>query len=495
MQLHQAGDLARAEAMYREVLAVEPGQADAWHLLGAIFWQRGDLEEGEKLIRHATKIWGKSPDYFADLGGVLKQKGLLPEAVREYKTALKLDPGHKNARVGIMKCYSHQGYKLASEYHWDEAEANYLALLALNPGDPAVLNNLAEMYQHSGNREKALEFYSRALEAKPDYAIIRYNRAICRLGLNDLPGGWEDLAASIQDWLPRMHKRPLIPWLHVPLWDGSSLKGKKILIWGDQGIGDEVLFASMIPELQAQGADITIECNGRFLDLFTRSFPGIKAVERKEWPFFPIDFDFHAPGLWLPRWLRPDFNSFPAHRGYLKADRQKTEMLRARYCALAEKSGKKRVVGVSWFSKTEGWGEDRRITLREMAEALPKDDALYIDLQYGDRQAEIAEVCAALPDFAFHHDPEIDQMKDMDAFAAQICACDAVATIGNTTAHMAGALGVPGAVLLPVEGLTWYWFEKRPDSPWYPGLKMLRKERENGWKKALAALPGALTQL
>src|SRR6185312_3023742 len=101
---------------------------------------------------------------------------------------------------------------------------------------------------------------------------------------------------------------------------------------------------------------------------------------------------------------------------------------------------------------------------------------------------ETSKVQEEFPDFTFYHDPEIDQLRNMDEFAAQIAACDRVIGIGNTTAHMAGALGVPGEILLPIAGLTWYWFTQITECPWYPRLQLLRKEKEGDWSGALAKL-------
>jgi tetratricopeptide (TPR) repeat protein len=492
MALHQGGEIERAMQLYREVLTKEPEQADALHLLGAAHWQKTELDEAEKLIRRAIAVWGKEAAYFADLGGVLNQKNAIDEAITAYKMALKLDPHHKNARNGLANAYGRKGFEASRTYQWEEAEEAYGKLLALKPGDPAALNNLGEIRHHAGDRAKAEQFYSEALAQRPDYDIVRFNRGICRLGLENLTGGWADLAASTTDWLPRMDDGKNIPWLRVPLWDGGDLKDKKILLWGNQGIGDEILFASMIPDLLARGAKVSVECMDRLAPLFARSFPGVTIGIRRNLPQFgPADFDVQAPGLWLGRWVRPHFASFPERRAYLKADAAKTEAFRARYLAM----GKKRVVGISWHTKSQGRADARRLSLQELVRALaPKfsfAETLFVDLQYGDHRAEREEVAQAHPGFTLDHDPDVDQLLDMDIFAAQLAACDEIVSIGNTTAHLAGALGVKGQILIPLAGLTWYWFETRENSPWYPSLRLLRKTEEGNWKGALQKLSPA----
>lgn len=484
MDLHQAGNLDRAMQMYRDVLVQDPKQADALHLLGAAEWQKGNLEEAETLIRRAIAVWDEDAGYFSDLGHVLHAKSDLAGAIAAYKEALAIDPKQPHALKGLADTYGHHAFELAKQFRWDEAEAAYRALLEIRPDDAGALNNLAELYQHAGEREKACALYTGALNAKPDFHVLRANRAICQLGLNRLQEGWQDLADSVPGWLPRVDKRENLPWLLLPLWDGGDLTGKKILIWGDQGIGDEVLFASMLPDLIARGAQVTVECMDRLAPIFARSFPMAVIALRRPRPVIGAEFDCQAPGLWLGRWLRADFESFPARASYLKADADRTAALRARYQAF----GKKHIVGLAWHSISGGRAEQRRISLMELAAALPRADTLFIDLQYGDHQAEREDAGRALPDFTFFHDAEIDQLKDMDAFAAQMAACDRIVTIGNTTAHMAGALGVPATVLLPHAGLTWYWFEERLNSPWYPTLTILRKPLDGDWGGVLRGM-------
>jgi len=488
MNLHQAGDIDRAMQMYRDVLAQDPKQADALHLLGVAEWQKHNLDEAEKLIRRAISIWDEDAGYFSDLGHVLVSKGTLAEAIEVYKAALAIDPAQPHAENGLADTYARYAFELAKERRWEEAEGAYQQRIAMRPDDAVSLNNLAELYQHSGEREKACALYDEALKKWPDFHTLRANRAICALGLNKLEEGWGGLAASVPGWLSRMDNRKALPWLGLPLWDGSDPRGKKILIWGDQGIGDEILFTSMVPDLIEQGALVTVECMDRLAPIFRRSFPEAATVVRTDPPAIGTDFDFQAPELWLGRWLRPDFASFPARRSYLKADPDKTATLRARYQAF----GKSKIVGIAWHSKSMGRAEHRRVALHELASALPQADTLYIDLQYGDHQAERDEVGRALPGFMLFHDPEVDQLKDMDIFAAQLAACDHIVTIGNTAAHMAGALGVSAHVLLPRAGLTWYWFEDRGESPWYPSLKLLRKQQEGDWSTALAHVSSPL---
>lgn len=484
MALHQQGGIERAAAMYREALEINPQESNAWHLLGVAAWQCGDLNAAEADIRKAIGFHGEAPAYHCNLGGVLKQKGEFAKAIETYREALSLLPDYADAKRGLAESYGRYGHALAAGFEWERAKAAYRALLEINPKDSGALNNLAQILHNSGHEDEALPLYDRAIELKPENGLAHFNRGICRLGESRLTEGWRDIAESTADWLPLMDKRKNLPWAHMPLWDGGNLRGKKILVWGDQGIGDEIIYASMIPELVAQGAIVTVECAPRLVPLFARSFPAIAVLPREAKPLAQGGFDYHAPGLWLARWLRKDFGQFSARSSYLAADKEKTKTLRDRYAAL----GKAKIIGVAWTSKTAGYGVHRRVNLAELVAALPRKGVLYIDLQYGDTTEERAAAQEKSPDFTLHHDPTIDQMQDMDGFAAQIAACDGVITIGNTAAHLTGALGIPGAVFAPYAGRTWYWFKRGEECPWYPSLALLWPDTPDRFTRSVALL-------
>jgi hypothetical protein len=204
--------------------------------------------------------------------------------------------------------------------------------------------------------------------------------------------------------------------------------------------------------------------------LLQRSFPTATILPRRPQPLPGTDFDFHAPGLWLARCLRPSMESFARQKSFLKADPEKTARLRQRYEAL----GIRRIIGVSWFTLSHAYGTQRSIPLPDILKALPLDDILVVDLQYGHTETAWQQARQMFPNLATIHDDEVDQFKDMDIYAAQVAACDAVMTICNTTSHVAGALGVPASVLMSDIGLTWYWFADGADCPWYPSLRLLR---------------------
>ncbi|MFY9287776.1 MAG: tetratricopeptide repeat protein [Alphaproteobacteria bacterium] len=480
MSLHQQGDLNQAEQIYKEVLAIEPNEPNALHLLGVVAWKRGDLPAAHSHIQKAIQLHPTVAAYHSNLAGVLRQMGMTDEAIASYEKSLLLDPKHEVARKELALTLHQQGMAASKDKNWDLAQKAYSRVLELDPNNVATLNNLAAVVQHLNDRNAAYGYYRRALEAAPDNLMLRYNRSICYLTDKKFSEGWADFRGSKAHWQPTIDKRASLPWAHVPFWDGRDLKGKKILLWGDHGIGDEVLFASMVPDLIERGAIITMEVMDRLKPLMERSFPTVTVHMRQEPPLPGPNFDFQAPWLWLTSYLRPTINDFPKRLSYLKADDEQKARLRKRY----EAFGKKHIIGVSWFSMSHTWGTRRSITLPEILGSLPLDDVLIIDLQYGETADAWREAKKAFPHLTTFHDDEVDQFIDMDIFAAQVAACDSVVTICNTTSHIAGALGIPAAVLMSDFGLTWYWFADGAECPWYPSLTLLRPSAKDRLKSA-----------
>jgi ADP-heptose:LPS heptosyltransferase len=192
--------------------------------------------------------------------------------------------------------------------------------------------------------------------------------------------------------------------------------------------------------------------------------------------------DAHTPIGGLGQYLRPTLAAFPRRpQGYLVADRVRAAQLRAR---LAPDG--RRVIGLSWRSIAARIGKSKSAELADFAALMQLPQCRFVDLQYGDTRAERGAIARELGVCVEHLD-DIDTTNDIDGLAALIAACDAVVTVSNTTAHLAGALGKPTCVLVPFgHARIWYWLKGRPDSPWYPHLRLWRQARTQPWADVIA---------
>lgn len=482
--LHRQGDREAARIIYKNVIEKDPNEPNAWHLLGVASWQDKDLESAEEYIRKAIGLHNSAALYYSNLGGILRQKGDLKDSISQYEKAHLLDPYSESVKKELSQTLHRHALALTEERKWVEVKTAYNRVLELEPDNIPTLNNLAAVIQYLDSRAEAITYYNKALAVDPKNLLVLYNRSICYLTDQRLEEGWVDFAEGKQHWRRLQDNREHLPWTNIPLWNKEDLIGKEILIWGNQGIGDEIIYASMVPEIIERKAIITIECHPRLVSLFERSFPETRVLPRQNPPLPDAHYDYQAPGMWLACQLRNNKDAFSKSASFLKADSDLTKILRQRYRAF----GKKYIVGLSWFTVSPVWGKARSIPLPDMLKTLPLKDMLIIDMQYGKTEQAWHEARQVFPELTIFHDTDIDQFQDMDSFASQVAACDVIYTISNTTSHVAGALGVPSVVLMSDIGLTWYWFSEGSHCPWYPSLYLLRPSETNRYEKAAELL-------
>jgi len=437
---HQEGRLADAERMYKEILRVDPEQADSLHLLGMIAYQRGCHENAVELTRKAIAIKGNAASFHSNLGNV-----------------------HQSQRKLI------------------EAGACYQRALVLKPGLAEVWVNLGNIYKAQGEVESSLTCYRRALAINPELAEAAAGESMALLLSGDFASGWIHFDRR---WQTRDFNSPMRAY-PIPLWNGKKLASGRLLIWGEQGIGDEIMFAGLIPDAIRTGSRCVLDCDARLSPLFARSFPGVDVVSGFDLGSHPeLEIAAHLPGGSLPRLFRATKDSFAATTSpYLVADLTGRERFRAEY-----RDGRK-LVGLAWHTRNKTTGIDRCVELSMLAPIFAQPGIRWFSLQYGDHDALEKEV-AGTPMVV---DRTVNQFTDVDRFAAQIAAMDLVITIDNSTAHLAGALGIPTWVLLPFAP-DWRWMLDRDDSPWYPTMRLFRQKTTGDWQAVMQTVKCAIGQ-
>lgn len=354
--------------------------------------------------------------------------------------------------------------------------------------------NLAVALEQVARYREAFAAYSKVLSLEPEHVATHNNLALLMLRLGEFESGWRHY-----EWRWAQVQKEHEQHFSIPRWQGEPLQGKTLLIWAEQGIGDHIMFASMLEELSALGGTVYYEIYERLDALFRRSFPtvqfirrelqgtaqdGSQTMHRQTWP----KSDYHIPMGSLGALLRPSLESFPRRQQYLKADPEHVAAIRADY---AQRFPGKRLIGVSWRGGTSVSNEkqSRRIGLDSLAILARLPNVQLINLQYGDTRDERERALAQ--GVSIHHDDSVDPLYDMDRQAAQVAALDAVVSIDNTTVHLAGALGVPTYALLPLNP-NWRWGLEEGPSYWYPSVKRVRNRELNDWSAALASVAAQL---
>jgi hypothetical protein len=398
--------------------------------------------------------------------------------------AIAINPGD------ALACYN-QGTALHQLSRLEAALASYDRAVAIRSDDPRVYVNRATAHQQLMQGEAALADCELAIALKSDYADAYYNRALIRLLAGDFEHGWVD-----HEW--RWHRqlnssireRRDFP---QPLWIGNAaLSGKRIVLHGEQGLGDTLQFCRYVTDVAALGAHVILEVP-RVLAALLSTLEGVSelVLDGEGLP----EFDCYCPLMSLPLAFGTRLSSVPGRVPYLRADADKTESWRRR---LGEKRALR--VGLVWSggfrpNQREVWSVNRRrnIPLRKLA-ILKHPAVEYFSLQKGPAaESELAECLAngwdgpAVTDFSH-------ELHDFSDTAALIEQLDLVISVDTSTAHLAGALGKP-VWLLNRFDTCWRWLRDRTDSPWYPTMKIYRQASAGDWDEVIGRVREDLFQL
>ncbi len=452
----------------QRAVELEPDNLAGLLCLAAYSVRTFSFEEAERYIDRCLELnpgWPKALDMRAR---VALRRGDVTRAFETANAALAADPSLSVSHRVLGDIAMRDGdYQLAA-HHYQKSLAN-------NPDDPETHGNFALLLARSGEYELSEQWYRRAVGVLRDDAALQHGFGDVLLIQGKLEEGW-----SLHAW------RHLLKDENLPIVDQtfpvSLPRGGAAVAVLDQGVGDQILMASLIPDLQARTSALEVQCDPRLKGLFSQSFPGVRFTShtlRSTPGAKAVAGSFGVADV--ARWLRPDFASFPRHSGYLKADHGVRKELRKRYTRRRAP-----VVGIAWATrKSIKLGPHKSVPLSAWGPLLSVPGLTFVSLQYNSDPEEIA---SARRNFGAHiiSDSDIPLDGDLDAFAAQVAAMDLVITTSNVTAHMAGGLGVPAWVFVPTGmGALWHWFLKRDDSPWYPSVRLYRQSVRGDWGEVI----------
>lgn len=482
--LCEAQRFAEAEAALREALRLVPGDAVALNNLGQALLSQDQFEAAESCFREALAADADHAGAYAGLGAALEAAGRLSDALAPYRRAVALRPDLRQFRDNLENALRKHGSG------FDERERMYRSDLINDPNDAQAASQLAMLLRDTHRGVAAKKLIDDWLKRDPPLSpredkMLRFVLGEIQLHDGDYAQGWENFASRA------MPRGPGESVLLRPRWEGEDITGKSVFVWSEQGVGDEIMFAAMLPTLLARAANVVVESDPRLVPILQRSFPAATIVaaleggEKHDLAEFG-GIDFQVPMGDLGRFLFDDFRRLgPAP--FLKADSARPAQIRQTY--LDGHAGK-RLVGISWNSVNPVIGALKSLQLPAFEPLLTAPGHRFIDLQYGDTASARAEVKETLG-IEILHDDSIDQMADLEAFAAQIMALDCVVSVSNTTVHMAAALGVPVFMVLG-EAPMWRWSVTGDDSVWYRDLRIFRIADYDDWPALMAALAAAV---
>jgi tetratricopeptide (TPR) repeat protein len=471
-----AGDFAAACLHLSAALAAHPDDIEAMYHLALAEAQSGRLERAGELLE-AVLERRQDADVLNALGNVHRLGARLTEAVASYRRVLAVNADHVAALTNLGLCLRDQGVPAEALPVLDRA-------LALAPDYVEALFNKALALIDLGQIEPASALIERTLVLEPDFAQAHLQRGFLLLRRGDFAAGWREYA-----WRVRIPDLDRWQDFAYPLWEGEALAGRRVLVQAEQGLGDQIMFGSCLPDLVSRAQHTVIECDPRLAGLFTRSFPAAKVYRYRvkgqpEWSHEP-EPDYRVRYGDLPRMLRNCDADFPRHDGYLVPDTARVAAWHARLAAL----GPGLKVGVSWRGGTPGTGQAARsMPLVNFLPLFAMPNAHFVSLQYGRNSDEIAALNA-------HHGSALHDwlqpVADMDEVAALIAGLDLVVTVCTTVVHLSGALGKTAWVMVPAVA-EWRYLESGAEIPWYPALRLFRQRHRNEWGDVIAAVRAGL---
>jgi len=470
----------KAKAAYRlleKACRSTNADAETWFLFAGASSILGRFDDVISGCRRTVELSPRHAKAWYNLGLAYFKQGHLEEAISSYQSALAIKPDSPVTLGNLATAYLESGDPVNAVIYCTRA-------VAVSPRLLTAINTLGVAYRDLGRYQEALDYFERGVAIAPHDAEVCWNRALALLKLGDFTRGWGEF-----EWRWR-YEKAMQRGTPYPRWSGER-PFSTLMVYMEQGIGDQIMYASCLPDLYAPGDHIILECDPRLAPIFRRSFPNIQVhagVWDERLPECRQAIEYQLPMGSLPSFFRRERASFPEHTGYLLADTEDISRWRDKLSRLG--SGLK--VGISWRGSTDARKHRKRsVPLFEWDDILHIEGVVYVDIQYGDWEDELEAACDS--GSVINSPDGIDAMKNLDSFASLISALDLVISVDNSTLHLAGALGVESWGLLPYSS-NWRWGTGVTNSLWFPSVKLFHQDRVGCWDNVLEQVRTELIQ-
>jgi tetratricopeptide (TPR) repeat protein len=480
---------AEAIEQYEQALAARPDDPRVLFALGNTARALGMAEPAESFYRRVLALDPQRVEAIVNLANLLRGTGQFVAAQALLAPALARSPQSAELWLTLGSTFREMGDAARAEAHYREA-------LALHPDYPQALGNLADLLADRRDHDAALALYDRTLAHEPDNAQARLNRAVLLFLMGKLKDGWRDYGARLK--IPG--KAPMADHRRAR-WTGGTLKRKRLLVTAEQGVGDQIMFASLIPDLSRRAAredgHVVLECEPRLVDLFARSFPdvtvhGADIEARGGIPHARYGWLKQAGGAnafiemgSVAKYLRGSIECFGAANAYLKPD----PMAVARFGAILETAGPGPFIGVCWRSGKTGGGRALQYAPRDAwAAFIALLPGTVVSVQYDAREDEVDALAKASGKPIVLLDG-LDQKNQLDQTAALLSSLDAVVSAPTAVSWLAAGTGVDTYKVL--YDTSWTAFGESHE-PFAPSCKLMMPSVSGDWAdvfdKTLAAI-------
>jgi Flp pilus assembly protein TadD len=463
-----SGDRAKGLMCIERAAELEPGNVGYIIDYGKALLDVGRIDEAVSVLEKLIPDHLDNVDLLLNYGDALRSAGNQETSIRILLKARTLAPGHPLLLSNLALAYEELG-------DFQTAAGLFQEAIALSENEAGLYANLCSTLRQIGSYDEAVAAGRRAVQLAPDQPIFAMKLAVLLLMQGQFSEGWALYESRWAFWEETGRAS-----LSGRRWGGQRLVNKSLLIREEQGPGDQVLFATCLLEVIERQDDgiIMLECDPRLVPCFTRTFPEFDVFARRN-PnngVYP-KHDF-VTGLGdLPAFFRQSFADFQdTDRRPIAADPQLTHYWREKFSSL----GPGIKIGIAWRGGADTVSKIKRsLDCSTLLPILKTTGCHFINLQYGDVQAEIESI-KDQHGIVIHNWPEVNPLLELENQIAQINALDIVIQASNTSAHLAAALHKP-VWILQASSPYWVWFIDKPESPWYPNVRQFRAKSPGAW--------------
>ena len=426
------------------------------------------LKQYNKAINHyekAININKYASNSYLNLGNLYSDLKKFKIAEKYYNKALSIDPKNAILLNNLGLYYSENNKMIKSLRFLKKA-------LLLNSNYEDALINIANTYKYLGGEEynfysRSIFYYRKLIRLNSNNFDAQYNLSILLLYLGEFSSGWKSYSKR---WSSKKYVSYELK-LKIGKFNLEN-KHKKCLIWPEQSLGYQILFARLFNDLRDKDIKIDALVDKKLKPLFQSSFPHINFVDSANEDLI----DSHAPMGDLGQFFINNFDDVKARsHPYIKVNQQKEQTLKKLL------PSDKKICGISWVSVNEDLGRNKSMSLEQLKDILLLPNMVFVDLQYGDTSQERQSFYEKYGVKILKIE-EVDNFDDIEGLASLIDLCDCVLSVSNTTVHIAGAIGKPTYLMLPKgKGKLWYWSKEGNQSIWYKSIKIFEQDKIGEW--------------
>ena len=456
---------------YNRCIFVDPNRHEPYLQIGICYKKDKNYEESITYLSKANTV-SKHVENFLVLGNVLRETGKFSEAKNQFEKCLIFEKDNKYAQLSLINIEIDEG-KL------DSAEKRLVIFLEDTKIDQKYINlaklQLGKIHQSRGDYVNAIKLNKEILNNNPNDFDAAYNLSNCYLFIKNFGEAWvfheKRFFCNSFALLKQNYNN-----IKKPQWDPTRPK-KNILIWGEQGIGDQILYSQFVELIKDEFENMTLALNKKLIPFFGKIYPKLNYIDYKEINKFN-NYDYHLPmgslGLYFQKYVKKE--SFKQIRDYSEIENLPKKIKKIR-------------CGISWKSTNKLTKHKKSIELKKFNTLFNIEDIEFVNLQYSDEKKEITNLESSLKKNIFI-DHNVDLFSDIDGVASLINTCDFIISVSNSNVHIAGKLGKKVLLLLPHnDGKLWYWgLNDEEDIIWYPSIYPIRQKKENDWDSCIVLL-------